>query len=191
MSSASPAGGIMTKSLRRIAGRRAPLWVAPLALMALAVGCSNTGSTYPLDVFPEMHYTSSFRMQEPPRRPAVKDSVPITGKEVPLDPANLKTAQGPLRSAVNKERAAKLFATNCAACHGPKGEGNGPVADYFKRDGASNLPANLTAATRTVNTDGEIFQTITAGRGLMPAFRTLLTEDERWIIAEYVKDFRP
>ncbi len=173
--------------MRRPAGRRAPLWVAPLALLAMAVGCTNTGLTYPFDVLPEMHYQSSFRMQEPPRKQPPKDSVPVQGREV-IDLAALPTTRGPERSVVNAEKAKALYMKNCAACHGEKADGKGKVAEFFIRDKAPAPPADLTSATTKSKTDGELFVIITNGRGQMPAWKNLLTEDERWILAEYVKD---
>lgn len=175
--------------LRRSAGGRAPLWAAPLVLLALAVGCSGN-NTYPIDVFLEMHYQSTTKNQEPPRRQPPSDSVPITGKEEALDLAAAQRAEGPRRSTVNAERAQQLFAKNCAVCHGERGDGTGVVATYFRRDGAATPPSNLLDPVTKAKSDGELFWIITNGRGLMPPWRTLLTEDERWILAQFVKDLR-
>ena len=45
-------------------------------LAALLTSCNG----YVWDIFPEMHYQASYRLQEPPRRMPPTDSVPITGK---------------------------------------------------------------------------------------------------------------
>lgn len=173
----------------RLGGRRAPLWVAPLALLTLAVGCSGN-NTYPIDIFLEMHYQSSTKLQEPPRKQPPKDSVPTTGKEETLSLADAQKAEGPRRSTVNADRAKALFAKNCASCHGEKGDGKGKVAEYFARDKAPVQPSNLLDPATKSKTDGEIFWILVNGRGQMPAWKALLTEDERWMLAQYVKDLR-
>lgn len=187
--SSAQAPGSNVRAVRQMAGRRAPLWVAPLVLLLLAVGCSGN-NTYPIDVFVEMHYQSSIKLQEPPRKQVPKDSVPTTGKEEALSFVDAQKAEGPRRSTVNADRAKLLFAKNCAVCHGEKGDGKGKVAEYFARDKAAVQPSNLLDAVTKAKTDGELFWILTNGRGLMPAWYALLTEDERWMLAQYVKDLR-
>jgi len=38
-------------------------------------------------------------------------------------------------------------------------------------------------------TDGELFWKITAGRKPMPSFETKLSEDERWMLVDYIRTF--
>ena len=58
------------------ASRRARLALA-LAMSLLLAGC-NTG-TYPVDVFPEMHYQAWHRPLEPERLTTPPEAVPVTG----------------------------------------------------------------------------------------------------------------
>ncbi|MAL93716.1 MAG: cytochrome-c oxidase, cbb3-type subunit III [Haliea sp.] len=81
---------------------------------------------------------------------------------------------------VDEAQAAKgkeIFASYCAACHGPDGKGN-------KAFGAPNLTNGiwLYGGTRE-----QIAHSLRAGRnGVMPAFSDTLTEDKIHIIAAYV-----
>jgi glucose/arabinose dehydrogenase len=73
---------------------------------------------------------------------------------------------------------AKFFATYCAACHGPAGQGTG------------NVPPLTEGATRTVP-DGEVFWFITTGsvKNGMPAWGQL-PEEQRWQLVSFVKSLK-
>lgn len=75
------------------------------------------------------------------------------------------------------EKGKEIFASYCAACHGPDGKGN-------KAFGAPNLTNGiwLYGGSRE-----QIAHSLRAGRnGVMPAFSDTLTEDKIHIIAAYV-----
>ena len=82
----------------------------------------------------------------------------------------------------------RLFADNCAACHGADGRGDGPAA--------GNLPikpADLTAAHVLAHSDGEMFWWLSvgiptrAGTPLMPGFRDVLSVADRWALIDYIR----
>jgi len=72
----------------------------------------------------------------------------------------------------------KLFAANCASCHGPNGQGTG------------NVPALTEGATRNAP-DGEVFWFITTGsiKNGMPPWNAL-PEQQRWQIVAYLKSLK-
>lgn len=73
---------------------------------------------------------------------------------------------------------AKLYATNCSACHGTSGQGTG------------NIPAVSHGETQTAP-DGEVFWFLTTGsieKG-MPAWGSL-SEQNRWQIVAYLKSLK-
>ena len=79
---------------------------------------------------------------------------------------------------------AALFAENCTACHGPRGEGNGELV----RAGQLPAPPNFTdPATASEQTPAEWFSIITHGRieNMMPPWQDALSETERWAVAMY------
>lgn len=69
----------------------------------------------------------------------------------------------------------RIYASDCAQCHGPDGTGAVPSARNFKDLDymRGETPANF-------------YGTVTEGRGDMPAFRDRLTSDDRWDVAFYV-----
>ncbi|MCX6024606.1 MAG: copper resistance protein CopC [Chloroflexi bacterium] len=78
---------------------------------------------------------------------------------------------------------APLYQQNCQMCHGPRGRGDGPVAASL-----NPRPADL-ALHVALHPEGVLYGWITEGvpGTAMPAFRSRLTDDERWHILNYVK----
>lgn len=79
---------------------------------------------------------------------------------------------------------ARIYADNCAACHGAAGRGDGPVA----RETQGMIPGDFTdPASARLQTPHEWYRTITRGRieNLMPPWLNALTEQERWDVALY------
>ncbi len=82
-----------------------------------------------------------------------------------------------------------LYRTNCAACHGESGEGDGPAAS-----GLYPPPANLRwLMGRPMTSDGYLMWAISEGGAAigtaMPAFQDALSERERWTIIRYLEAF--
>lgn len=199
------------------------LWAVPIfALLALAaVGCynNNTGETtigdsinftlpaFPetgsnaVQVFTEMHYQPSFRVQEGPRLLPPIDSVPVTGREIRYTTADEYSALTiPDRAAqsYDQARAQNLYDINCLVCHGSGLTGDGPIRPFMDR---GPFPANLTLPLTKGSTDGDLFGFISKGgrQGLttallgrdspspMPEFMRLLNEQERWWLVEFLR----
>jgi len=75
-----------------------------------------------------------------------------------------------------------LFAQNCASCHGPDGQGDGPVGKDLQPP-----PADLTANHIYAHSDGDLFWWITHGIGAaMPAFGASLDPTGRWDLIEFI-----
>lgn len=85
------------------------------------------------------------------------------------------------------------YLRECVACHGEKGDGEGPAGHYV-----NPLPRNFTLGvfkfrstpSGQAPTDADLFKTITHGipGTAMPAFREL-PERERWALVALVKQF--
>lgn len=92
-------------------------------------------------------------------------------------------------------------AVTCAACHGPAGDGTGgahsdEMAARMWGWGKGVGPGIFTDANHMLQLKpSELYQIIANGRGLMPAYRGKLTEDEIWSLVDYVwtflYDYRP
>ena len=227
-------GGRRTRT-RGFTARAALIAVVALLTVA-ALGCYNTrtgrvdvgGSInfklpaftqtgpHAVDMFTEMHFQPSYRVQEGPRILPPEGSVPITGREVEYKsveeyealeiPAHIASDAGAMA------RAQKNYDANCQVCHGSnlRGEdGDASILTYL--DPSDLRPKNLidermnsdgSPIKGTANsTDGEIYAWITYGgqagfalalrdrptSSWMPMFGRLLTEDERWELVMLIR----
>jgi mono/diheme cytochrome c family protein len=75
-----------------------------------------------------------------------------------------------------------VFASTCAACHGAAGKGDGPLGKML-----TTRPKDLGSAEVLDQTDGSLFWFIAEGRSPMPAYRSLLTEQKRWELVQYIR----
>lgn len=74
-----------------------------------------------------------------------------------------------------------LYQKNCQSCHGEPTKGNFAALQPSPGDPASEKYQN--------QSDGSIFYKITEGRGLMPQFKNIISEKERWDIIAYLRTF--
>ena len=215
----------------RPSGARLFRWLLPLLVVLAAVGCynNNTGDAnvggainfklpaFPetganaVQVFTEMHYQPSYRVQEGPRLLPPEGSVPISGRELRYGVEEYKALTAPAEIVDRYNRtggseARRLFAVNCVVCHGISLKGDGPITTLKGADGGlamhgGPLPADLTAPITRASTEGELFGFISGGgrqgqasilsgrptRSPMPEFQRLLTEEERWQLVLYLR----
>ena len=75
-----------------------------------------------------------------------------------------------------------IYNKNCASCHGNPSKGN--VLKSLKP-----IPPDLASTTTQQLTDGELFYILNTGRGLMPTFKNVLSENERWKVIAYMRSF--
>lgn len=101
------------------------------------------------------------------------------GREIPelyvkIDPAKYESMSSPITTP--SVRVKKLYAENCASCHGDKGQGTelgGSMAD--------NAPSTTV--------DGQLFVTIANGlEGMMPGSVGFMTLKDMWGLAVYSKE---
>jgi mono/diheme cytochrome c family protein len=109
---------------------------------------------------------------------------------VPAAYANLRN---PLpQTAATVERGAKVYAANCASCHGPTGYGDGPAASSL-----NPRPANLAWLSRMPMSrwDPFMFWTVSEGGApfgtAMPSYKDSLSEGDRWAVIGYIQAHLP
>lgn len=122
----------------------------------------------------DMREQPSFSYQEAPRLHSPQGSLPqVTSfSNSRISPTPKKTEQS----------GARLFAINCEHCHGPEGTGDGPVAGFLPE-----LPANLQAPAVQQKSEAELYDIVTHGQKVMPAFARFLSREERWVLVTFMK----
>ena len=93
-------------------------------------------------------------------------------------PAAEKAKKSPGGNAANGK---KLADTNCVACHGASGKGDGVAAAAL-----TPKPADWTSAKVQGEAEGALFCKISNGRGPMPPWKHLPDKD-RWDLVAHVK----
>ena len=96
---------------------------------------------------------------------------------VPLTAALPRPPEGADASA-----GATVFKAKCVTCHASDGSGNTAVGKSLKS-------ADLRSAEIQKKSDAELTQSVAEGKGNMPAFKTMLSEDELHAAIAYVRTF--
>jgi len=152
------------------------------ASVALAAACGPT--TYPADVFPEMHYGPGARRLEPRRLAPPADAVPVNGSTPRLSFDDASSLPNPIAATPQaQQHAGEMYRVNCSACHGSDGHGQGPVAKYF----SPVRPVDFRSDRVRGRTDGQLFWIVANGLGNMPAFRDLLSQDDLWSVVLFIR----
>lgn len=92
-------------------------------------------------------------------------------------------ATGPLRGDTEAiERGRERYGIYCSPCHDPRGTGRGIL---YQR---GNVPTRSLHEERIRKApDGQLFETIAKGVGLMPGYRWPIPAADRWAIVAYVR----
>lgn len=187
-----------------------------VALVAVSVGCARgcASPRPPIHPNPNMDYQEKYEAQEESAffYDGATMRVPVEGtvardRLISLD-GRLTVAEDPHRgdaayqtgrdangefltaSAIEASeallaRGAERYDIYCAPCHDAKGNGQGVLT---KRAG---VPVPSFHEPRLVDmAPGEIFDTITNGKGLMPAYRYPVPVADRWAIIAHVRDLQ-
>ena len=101
-------------------------------------------------------------------------------------PAEYKNLKNPLPGTEQSlAQGKKIYDTHCLKCHGPKGAGVGSSTDSLK-----TLPGDLSDKRRmSLYTDGTLFWKTYVGRGEMPPWQLVLSEEEIWHVVNYLRTF--
>lgn len=82
------------------------------------------------------------------------------------------------------ERGEKLYQTHCAACHGPRGRGDGPAAAAL-----TPRPPDL-GVMGGQHPPGDLAWKIENGRGPMPAWKAVLQERDIWDLVNFIRNLK-
>ena len=89
----------------------------------------------------------------------------------------------PILDSIQMGEAQRLFNINCAICHGPKLDAQGPLAT----GGKVPAVANLTLKQYVDMPVGTMFYSVTYGKNNMGSYASQLTRRQRWMVIQYVK----
>ncbi len=111
-----------------------------------------------------------------------EDLTLVTG----MDAGGQPVAKSPVEvDAALLARGAERYGIYCQPCHDERGEGKGILSQRAK------VPtANLMDKRIQNMPDGQIFDTITNGKGLMASYRYPIKAPDRWAIIAYVRSMQ-
>jgi len=191
------------------------LYIILILLTVVAVGVGIAGRQGrlsrkpPIEIFPDMDRQLKLRPQQPNNffTNGLSSQLPPPGTVARSEP--LQTVNGPVYAfedapantgrvtgttnfvetnplPVNGQllqHGRERFNIYCSTCHGALGDGNG----INKKLGVMSAVANLQDKRIVEMADGEIFNTITFGKGLMGAHGPLVPVADRWAIIAYLR----
>ncbi len=176
---------MLTRRFALIAGM---LMLASITVSACAVQETNT---YPVEIFSEMHYAQSFRMQEPPRLAPPADSVVFVSAG---DAGRVLDVPDKRERKYDPAVAGNLYRVNCSVCHGDLGDGEGKAKRHLISDESFYAITNGTAYGAPPSLiDSKLEQDVmvsfvTSGAIVMPSFGKLLPEEDIRDIVNYIFD---
>lgn len=89
----------------------------------------------------------------------------------------------PPMDSIQLGEAQRLFMINCAICHGPNMDAQGPLAVSGKVGGVANLKLKQYLG----KTEGQMFHVATFGKGNMGSYASQLDRRQRWMVVHYIK----
>lgn len=169
------------------------------AALAGLAGCSADGDRPGMTFIPEMVDSGIVHAYE--RNPMVPDRpslfLPPEGT-VPFErlpfsygpgPVEAKRAGAELHNPYGTgpetlARGKQVYDTICTVCHGPKGEGDGPIIGRFPN------PPSLLAGHAKGLLEGQIVHIISRGQGIMPSHAAQVLLEDRWKVVLYVRQLQ-
>jgi mono/diheme cytochrome c family protein len=135
----------------------------------------------------------AYAQHDMPRLPA-EGAVPAINPQgdipAPDTQADLESVAGTLVNPLQPTaevlaRGALVYERHCWACHGPQGNGQGPVV------GVGRFPfAPAIGSGAVARSEGYLYAITDVGRGLMPAYGARIPHLDRWAVAMYVRQLQ-
>lgn len=183
--------------------------IAVLAVLLIAGKRGDISRNRPIQIFPDMKrqlklrpqtansfFASGLSSQLPqPGTIAQEKPLVVAGQEVYSfedKPVNTGKVAGttnfvelnpfPVNASL-LARGQRQYNIYCAPCHGQTGEGTG----ITKKIGAMAIVANLHDKRIVQLTDGELFNTVSHGKGVMQGYAPQITVEDRWAVISYLR----
>ena len=167
--------------------------VAVVGLSFMATSCFDKAKPN-YQFFPNMYEAVSYETYSEHNvfKGGVEAQVPAKGSikrgfvpyEIPNTPEGYALAKATLKSpldslSINQDKAKELYTIYCGICHGDKGDGKGNLVVKEKFLGVPSYK------DREI-TEGSIYHVVTYGLNSMGSHANQLSQEERWIVADYV-----
>ena len=167
--------------------------VAVVGLSFMATSCFDKAKPN-YQFFPNMYEAVSYETYSEHNvfKGGVEAQIPAQGSikrgfvpyEIPNTPEGYALAKATLKSpldslSINQDKAKELYTVYCAICHGDAGDGKGNLVVKEKFLGVPSYK------DREI-TDGSVFHVITYGLNSMGSHANQLSQEERWVVADYV-----
>ena len=167
--------------------------VAVVGLSFMATSCFDKAKPN-YQFFPDMYEAVSYETYSEHNvfKGGVEAQIPAKGSikrgfvpyEIPNTPEGYALAKATLKSpldslSINQDKAKELYTVYCAICHGDAGDGKGNLVVKEKFLGVPSYKDKEI-------TDGSVFHVITYGLNSMGSHANQLSQEERWVVADYV-----
>ena len=98
-------------------------------------------------------------------------------------PADKKAKNSYIKfDAATSSQGEAIYTKNCVSCHGNPAKGNSLKS-------LKPVPPDLSSAGSQALTDGELSYILATGRMVMPSFKNVLSEEDRWKVIGYIRSF--
>jgi mono/diheme cytochrome c family protein len=155
-----------------------------LALCVLLLAAAQRAGAFPWSI--DMFRGESVQAMAQSPRVMPRGTLPIDGEAPMSREVAAATLHNPLKPNAPALAAGKsLFESNCAACHGAGGRGDGTVRFLLRVP-----PADLTAGVAAQRSDGYIYATIRNGSIVMPSYADAMSPKERWEVVLYLRSLQ-
>jgi len=134
-------------------------------------------------------FTDSNNMQAPIDGTVPREMIPYQLKKTKADRIRAgQVIMNPIESSPEVlQKGKEYFELICQQCHGEKGDGKGKL---FVEELFPYPPASLISDKLKNTPDGEIFHVISVGYNLMGSHKSILTQEERWMVIHYVRQLQ-
>jgi mono/diheme cytochrome c family protein len=134
------------------------------------------------------NFPDRMTLRTPPVGTIARGQMPLPFKATPEDAIRAGLVLKNPFSQTDEQRLKRgsvVFANFCQVCHGPLGQGDGPVTQ-----GGFPLPSTLLADRALQMPDGQMFHVLTYGQGRMPSVAPQLSRDDRWCAVLHVRQLQ-
>jgi len=178
--------GVLIAGKRGDTSRKPPIEVFPDMDRQLKLRPQTPNGFFPNGLSSQPHVPGTIAQSKPMiiggKEVYSFEDVPVNTGRVPGKTNFIELNPMPVTGAM-LSRGHERFNIYCAPCHGKTGDGTG----ITKKVGAMGVVANLHEKRMVEMTDGELFNTVSNGKGLMQGYAAQIPVEDRWAVIAYLR----